>query len=112
MSAGRPDRVDIVVTTLGRKALGKPAPRHFRFALDLLHGEWSEWVFLSALRRAMRNTFEADKQRAYRDDFEERMAAREARNAAEHEAFMQTFLGERWELAVTPAPKKRKAKRK
>lgn len=84
---GRPDSAEITITVHGRQACGRPAPRTFRFRLDLLLGRSSELHLLRGIVDSIERTYRAD---VHKHERASQLQAVEARLAAEREAFSST----------------------
>jgi hypothetical protein len=98
---GAPLRAIITVTVHGRLSVGRAAPRSVSFATDLLFGQESEMDLFRKVQDAVESTYYADRHLSRRRATDEALAAREAANAAAHEAFM------RQSAAAPPNPRKR-----
>jgi hypothetical protein len=74
--SGHPLRAEVTVRVLGRKTLGRAAPRTFRFGIDLLLGQASEHELLRQISDALTATYYSDIHMAQRSRVLARMEAR------------------------------------
>ena len=84
---GQPVRATVTVVVVGRMSLGRPVPRTFTLAVDLLHGQASEAHLLREIQDAVEATYYADIHVARRRAQELSLGARCESASADHEAW-------------------------